>query len=202
MNILSSLQAWDTSLLELVRSHLILHTSWFPTAIVITGDSEPIAFALFLVGLWLLWVFRKDKNPKYVALDLFWHVMGAFAIYWIINHLLPMRPRPETVTDLPPLIKHFPDNSFPSGHALFWWASWWALAKLTQFRKTTYFFFFLGLLTVITRVVAGIHYPGDIIAGFLLGWFIVQILTSLPHGKRYRKYAHDTPVNFSQRFWL
>ena len=49
MDILSSLQAWDTSLLELIRSHLILHTSWFPTAIVMTGDSEPIAFALLLV---------------------------------------------------------------------------------------------------------------------------------------------------------
>lgn len=143
MNILHTLQLWDASLLEIVRSHLILHTTWFPTLIFSVSDSEPIAFALLLVGLWLYAVSIKKNTTKYIALDLFTHVMLVFIVYWIINHLLPIRPRPETVSSFPPLIDHLPDNSFPSGHALFFGASWWALASLTQWKKTTYFFFFL-----------------------------------------------------------
>lgn len=65
-------------------------------------------------------VSEKSAGPKQVALDLFWHVMLAFAVYWIINQSLPMRPRPESIATFPPLISHIPDNSFPSGHALFW----------------------------------------------------------------------------------
>lgn len=130
MSLLSSLQALDVQALESVRHALTLHTPWFQTLILTLSDSEPILFALFLIGLWLFGRFHHDDGVKYVALDLFWHVMAAFAIYWIINHLLPMRPRPELFTELPPLLNHLPDNSFPSGHALFWGASWWALHKL------------------------------------------------------------------------
>ncbi len=143
MNILSSLQAWDLSLLNAIRSHLIIHTSWFPTFILGFADSEPIVFALLLVGLWLFAVAYKDATKKYIALDLFLYVMVVFAVYAVINQFLPIRPRPESLSSLPPLIDHLPDNSFPSGHAIFFGASWWALARLTQWKKTTYFFFFL-----------------------------------------------------------
>lgn len=130
MNILTSLQAIDVQLLTLIRETFVLHISWFSTLILLVSDSEPILFALFLIVLWMYGWNERDNGPKHVALDLFWHVMGAFTLYWIINHLLPIRPRPEAFTNLPPLISHFPDNSFPSGHAMFWGASWWALHKL------------------------------------------------------------------------
>lgn len=55
-------------------------------------------------------------------------------------------------------------------------------------------------MTVLGRVIAGIHYPGDIIVGFLLGWSIVHILMKLPHGKKYRKYAQDMVINIAGRF--
>jgi membrane-associated phospholipid phosphatase len=124
--------------------------------------------------------------------------MGAFIIYWFINQLLPIRPRPEAFTNLPPLIAHFPDNSFPSGHAMFFGASWWALHKLGQWPRVTYTFFALGCLTVMGRIIAGIHYPGDIIVGFFLGWIIVHVLITLPHGRRYRRYAQDAVVKAFQ----
>lgn len=61
-------------------------------------------------------------------------------------------------------------------------------------------FFVLGCVTVLSRVIAGIHYPGDIIVGFLLGWGIVHILIQLPHGKKYRKYAQDMVLDIAGRF--
>lgn len=119
MNTLTALQSLDVQLLDIVRNSLILHTSWFSSFILVISDIEPLFFALFLVALWMYGRHEHQNGPKHIALDLFWHVMGAFIIYWIINQLLPIRPRPETFTSLPPLITHFPDNSFPSGHAMF-----------------------------------------------------------------------------------
>lgn len=53
MTVLSTLQVLDTQALELVRSTFIIDASWFHALIAIFSDSEPIAFSLFLIGLWL-----------------------------------------------------------------------------------------------------------------------------------------------------
>lgn len=169
MNFFNTLIHLDIQCLEWIRTTFILHASWFPTVITLLADSEPLLFSLLLIGIWSMGVYKKNTGMKHVALDLFWHVILAFGIYWIINQLLPMRPRPETVSSLPALISHLPDNSFPSGHAMYFGASWWALHKLTPWKRITCFFFAIGLLTVSARVIAGIHYPLDILVGFFLG---------------------------------
>lgn len=117
---LSTLISIDIQLLEIMRNFFVIDAEWFRILVLLVADSQPILFSLFLIALWFYGISVKNTGPKHVALDLFWHVLGAFAIYWIINQLLPVRPRPETMTSLPPLVNHLPDNSFPSGHAMFW----------------------------------------------------------------------------------
>jgi undecaprenyl-diphosphatase len=183
-----TIQSLDIHLLEIIRNFFVIDAEWFRLLVLLIADSQPILFSLFLIGLWFYGVSLRSNGPKHVALDLFWHVLVAFAIYWIINQLLPVRPRPETVTSLPPLVNHLPDNSFPSGHALFWGASWWALHTFLRDKKTTWIFFLLGALTVLARVLAGIHYPGDILIGFLLGWGLMKLFIRLPHRDFYRNW--------------
>jgi membrane-associated phospholipid phosphatase len=202
MNALQNLINLDIQCLEWIRTTFTLNTSWFPTVITLFADSEPLLFSLLLIGLWSYGTIKREKGIKHVTLDLFWHVLIAFGIYWIINQLLPMRPRPETVSSLPALISHLPDNSFPSGHAMYFGASWWALHKLTPWKHITWFFFVVGFLTVFTRVIAGIHYPLDILVGFFLGWGIMHILILLPHGKIYQKYAQDLPIKIMSSIGL
>lgn len=120
MNFLSYLEAIDIQLLGQIREFAAQHVPYISLIVRVFADLEPILFGLFLIGLWLYGISEKNNGPKHVSLDLFWHVMGAFVIYWILNNLLPARPRPELMLDLPPLINHLPDNSFPSGHAMFW----------------------------------------------------------------------------------
>ena len=199
---LSTLISIDIQLLEIMRNFFVIDAEWFRILVLLVADSQPILFSLFLIALWFYGISVKNTGPKHVALDLFWHVLGAFAIYWIINQLLPVRPRPETMTSLPPLVNHLPDNSFPSGHAMFWWASWWALHTLLNRPRVTSTFFVLGFITCLTRIIAGIHYPGDIFVGFFLGWGITEMLFRLPHGEKYRKYAQDMPIRFARYFWL
>ena len=63
-------------------------------------------------------------------------------------------------------------------------------------------FFILGFLTCLTRIIAGIHYPGDIIVGFFLGWGITEMLLRLPHVRTYRQYAQDMPIRLARYFSL
>ena len=75
-------------------------------------------------------------------------------------------PRPPVTHALKPLID-LKSPSFPSGHALFFFA------------LSTFVFFFNPLLGIIfftttviiaiARVMAGVHYPSDMLAGCLLG---------------------------------
>ena len=65
-------------------------------------------------------------------------------------------------------------NSFPSGHAAFFFA----IAFIAYYfdKKLGYIFLGGALLMGLARVVAGIHFPLDIIAGALLGWFSSVLL--------------------------
>lgn len=160
----------DTEFLNWIRTTMTTENPLLRYVILFLSDLEPLLFAGFLILLWLYGLYKKHDGPKYVSLDLFWHVIAVFIIYVMINNLLPMRPRPELVSTIKPLIDHLPDNSFPSGHALFWGASWWALVRLLDIKRVSVFFFILGFLTCFSRIISGIHYPGDILVGFFLGW--------------------------------
>ena len=199
---LATLESIDIAALNFIRANFYLDAPWFTSFVLFFSDLQPLVFSLFLIGLWFYGLSIKNNGPKHVALDLFWHVLGAFALYWVLNTLLPVRPRPELFTSLPPLIDHLPDNSFPSGHAIFWWASWWALHELLGKPRVTLTFFVLGFITCFTRIICWIHYPGDIIVGFFIGWWLAHILTRLPHGKTYLHYGHDIPLRIMRYFSL
>ena len=76
--------------------------------------------------------------------------------------------RPRPFTDLP-VHNLFVDTawSFPSGHATFFFALSTAVYLYNK-RWGTWFFVATVLMTV-SRVIAGVHYPSDIVAGALIG---------------------------------
>lgn len=76
------------------------------------------------------------------------------------------RPRPFSALPAHQLLT---DNawSFPSGHATFFFAM--ATAIYLYNKKWGVFFFTAAILMTISRVIAGIHYPSDIVGGALIG---------------------------------
>ncbi len=57
--------------------------------------------------------------------------------------------------------------AFPSGHATFYSAL--AVSLFFCHKKIGYVFMFFALLIGIARIIAGVHFPIDILGGFILG---------------------------------
>jgi membrane-associated phospholipid phosphatase len=167
-SMIDSLVRMDITLLNFLRS-FINPDSPIQVKLIHTGaDIEVMLVMLVLVGLWLYGVYKKDNQPKVDALLMLYSIGLAFFIYVVLNLGLPFRPRPDTVSIIPPLFYHLPDNSFPSGHAIFAGASMLAAFFYTR-RWIAYILLVTGIIMVFSRVLAGVHYPGDIVVGYVIG---------------------------------
>jgi membrane-associated phospholipid phosphatase len=93
---------------------------------------------------------------------------GIFA--WVLAHVIKgivQTPRPYLVLEnIFPLLDKT-DFSFPSGHATFFMAL--ATAIFLSHKKAGYIFGFFALLIGLARIITGVHFPVDILGGYLLG---------------------------------
>src|SRR5258708_5595181 len=126
------------------------------------GAAEYLVFAVVavLIGLW----FHEDGVRTGLAV-----VLGALAAVAIGTLIAGVwnEPRPFVAGHFLPLISHSADASFPSDHLLALgavsgalWARARPLAVLTAL---------LSLIVAYARVYVGVHYAGDVLAGFGIG---------------------------------
>lgn len=118
----------------------------------------------------------------------FWAGAGtllAVAVNQPIGHLVAER-RPYTVhTSALVLVPRTTDYSFPSDHAVM--AGAVTAGVWIVWRTLSYVVGSLAVLMAMTRVYVGAHYPGDVVAGLLLGavvvllgwWLLGSLLTSI-----------------------
>jgi membrane-associated phospholipid phosphatase len=140
---------------------------------------------IIAVGVFLLMhheVFRAQNTWQIVVekkkeLSLVFVVSG-FA--WVVSQLLKFfihLPRPFVkFTDISPLISES-NFAFPSGHATFFAAL--ATAIFLIHKKVGYFFMFLAFLIGISRIIVGVHFPLDILGGFVLGAVIAYFIKNV-----------------------
>lgn len=67
--------------------------------------------------------------------------------------------------------------AFPSGHAVFFMAL--AVSLFFYHKKVGYVFMFFALLVGIVRIIAGVHFPIDILGGFILGALVAYSLRNV-----------------------
>lgn len=115
----------------------------------------------------------------------FWAIPAAgFLLVTLIRKKLN-RPRPAQLFHFVPLVQHEDGCSFPSRHtssaflitcALFWLCRYTALPAVFPLIAAV-----SAVLTALSRVVAGVHFPRDVIAGAAFGiGFSVLCLSVLP----------------------
>lgn len=169
---LQSLLEYDKNLLISLQNVIPKEYSFLVT---IFAESIVIWIASFLVISWLYGVRHKNDAYKIRALQIFGLIISVFLIYTVVNIMVPQwREHPhEFLLDshITPLIPHPTDNSFPSGHALFSAAAIFAMWRYSKHKIFIAITIILAILTVICRVLGGVHYVGDILGGLFFGFF-------------------------------
>jgi undecaprenyl-diphosphatase len=140
--------------------------------------------AYVLVAVFLIIVI-KNKNWRLLVIAGVSVFLSRFVITELIRFFYFV-PRPFMNNPaVHQLIFNETSGSFPSGHA----AAFFALAMAVWFfsKRWSVFFFICAILMGIARVMAGVHWPIDILGGAIIGilsaWLICKI-----SGKIYNKY--------------
>ncbi|HSC25879.1 MAG TPA: phosphatase PAP2 family protein [Vicinamibacterales bacterium] len=130
-------------------------------------------------------------------------VLAASAGGWLLNALLKtmfQRPRPDVV----PHLREAMTLSFPSGHAMTSAAVYLTLGallmRIAERPVTKFYCMAVAMLATLligsTRVYLGVHYPTDVLAGWLIGlsWallcWIVERLVERRTGLKREQQAH------------
>lgn len=122
------------------------------------GDGWPRSLAGVAIAGLLVWKGRRRAAAVLV---------GTMTAVAVTNSGLKMgfaRPRPDLLAHL----DRVSDLSFPSGHAASNMAFWLLLVLLVDRRLAVPALVVVALIGV-SRVVLGVHWPSDVLAGWLLG---------------------------------
>jgi undecaprenyl-diphosphatase len=104
----------------------------------------------------------------FVSVIISWQGIATIIGKWI------NRPRPDTFAGTKEILFHPPTYSFPSDHALFF-AFITAYLYLNGYKKMGNIALIITLLVSLSRVSGGFHWPGDIVAGWMLGTILAYL---------------------------
>ncbi|MHB1865012.1 MAG: phosphatase PAP2 family protein [Candidatus Saccharimonadales bacterium] len=123
-------------------------------------------YLVVILTIFIAWL-REKRNLK---LKFLVAVIIAGAIAFVLSRIaskLYYDPRPFVSQHVKPLFPHVPDNGFPSDHALLTGT----LTAITYFfnKKVASIMLVLTIIIGVARVLAKVHSPLDIAAGWIFG---------------------------------
>ncbi len=142
---------------------IIFAATWLPLLVGVSA----IIIALALAS--------RDQIPRRAGF-----IILVPGIAWLIAHVLKIWlawPRPSLVINTVQPLFSADGAAFPSGHATFFFALGFALYPFHPRLATL-----VSMSTIVislARVAAGVHFPGDILGGFLLAGVITFISWSI-----------------------
>ncbi len=178
---LAKTAAYFTFDVTITRAVQAFSPDWFGALMVALSwiGFAPQAYAITL----LILVFLYASGLKWETAAAFCGVISSAALGFGIKVLID-RPRPSA--DLVNVISQLQDNSFPSGHVLFFtvffgFVLFLAYALFKHSWRRTLLLAVLGALVALiglSRIYLGQHWASDVIAAYLLGsvWLTFTIL--------------------------
>ncbi len=131
-------------------------------------DQIVILMAKYMPYLFILFAIYLFVNKKTVSIVSIQAAVIGLIVNWIIG-LIYFEPRPFVSGIGHAIISHSADASFPSDHTTLMAAI--AVSLLFYKRWIGVLFLLLALVGGLSRVYVGIHYPFDIGASFVVGFF-------------------------------
>ena len=154
-------------------------------------SAEFLAFSVFIV---LAYFVIKARGKRQAAIKnsviILFTALLAWACADVIKYVFS-NPRPFLVLDSVNLLfEHGSYDSFPSGHTTIFVA--FASSFLFYSRRLGLVMLFLAFVMGVSRVISGIHWPIDILGGFLLGGGFALLVqySYLKYQERYGRPEH------------
>jgi undecaprenyl-diphosphatase len=164
--------------------NLAHHSILFDDLVIFIGSIFPY-IVVFLAFVFLL--FHHEvlfaENPFKAFIQKWKEIVLIFlsgTLAWLVSYILKFLFHMSRPYDLfPKVIPLFSETgySFPSGHATFFMAL--AFALFFNHKKVGYIFIVFAFLIGICRIIAGVHFPIDILGGFILGYAIAFFLKNV-----------------------
>lgn len=155
--------------------------------------SSEYAVWIMIALLVIVWFLGDPSKQRIVFYACVASIVALVLAKWGISPAVG-HPRPFVEGPVHQLVAHVPDPSFPSKHASFVFAL--AAASFFIGRRFGLWMLLLAVLTGVSRVYVGVHYPGDILGGFLLGSLISVILITT---RNYTKSIPNFFINIHRR---
>lgn len=171
-------QAWvgqfDQAIIHLIRRPAT--SSWTGPMVAITtaGNPKPVTWLAILLVVALV-IARRYRASCFMVINVLgWAGLGNFVLKNLVR-----RPRP-TIDRLVSASSF----SFPSGHSItvmLLWGTVIVLAGRYLRQHPGWKWLVIGLASLwilavgISRIYVGVHYPSDVCAGWLLGFFLLSL---------------------------
>ena len=157
------------------------HFTWLDKLALIfdaAGHFKTMPFMVFALSV--LGFLKKDKR-LITAAFLFALTLGLTSFIILVLKNTFLRPRPFLLQAGLHVLGNARGGSFPSGHAAFYAAL--AAFACFYYGRAKYFWIGIALVGGILRIYQGVHYPSDVVAGWVIGFgithfFMKSILTS------------------------
>lgn len=192
----NSILNWDSQMVEKANS-LVGNYAWLDKIFAYLGMGLVYLVPVILIGMWFYSRYAKQPTLQILLSG----ILPWFVFNKLFQYFIWYRPRPYTAADITiqEVLFHRPDYSFPSDHATLL-AAVTVAAFLAGYKKVGWWFLSITILVGIMRVITGVHYPLDIIAGVVsgtLGAYIVYWLRG-----PLTKYVYNPIINLAKKIHL
>ncbi|HEY5715673.1 MAG TPA: phosphatase PAP2 family protein [Psychromonas sp.] len=172
MKMFNNIYQYDLKLLLWCRKSTASHS--FISCVRIISKSGDGYLQLLLPALY--WLISTQVQYHFFLLAITTFILERL-LYFCLKHTLRRRRPPQIIPDFNSIVQASDQFSFPSGHSM---------AAFTLAGLFTFHFGVIALplyiwagLVAISRVILGVHFPTDIVAGALMGTILVYIMVAL-----------------------
>jgi undecaprenyl-diphosphatase len=142
--------------------------------------AQHLTYVIVIAALVIIFRSAPWQRRAWVFLATALTVILSRGIIASLFHQFVERPRPFVAFGFDPLVAVSEAErlaSFPSGHMAFLFAI--AFVLFYSNRKTGWWFVGLSLVVGVARVIAGVHYPSDVIGGILIALISAFVVHTL-----------------------